>query len=82
MYLTVAAVETFVQAHYQQQIVRAELNQYPDIKKKLVAFMQDEIEHKDEATNLAGEPAGSVAARWCELVGAGSEIAVKLARRV
>ena len=82
VYLTVAAVETFVQAHYQQQIVHAELNQYPDIKKKLVAFMQDEIEHKDEATNLAGEPAGIVAERWCDLVGAGSEIAVKLARRV
>jgi ubiquinone biosynthesis monooxygenase Coq7 len=82
VYLTVAAVETFVQAHYQQQIVHAELQRYPAIKEKLVAFMQDEIEHKDEATNLAGAPPGKVAARWCYLVGAGSEIAVKLARRV
>ncbi|MFT4852782.1 MAG: hypothetical protein ACI9YR_001165 [Bacteroidia bacterium] len=34
------------------------------------------------ATNLAGAPPGRLAARWCYLVGAGSEIAVKLARRV
>jgi ubiquinone biosynthesis monooxygenase Coq7 len=82
VYLTVAAVETFVQAHYQQQIVHAELYQYPNVKKKLTAFMQDEIDHKDEAINLAGGPPGAVAKRWCALVGAGSEIAVKLARRV
>jgi ubiquinone biosynthesis monooxygenase Coq7 len=82
VYLTVAAVETFVQAHYQQQIVHAELQRYPDIKETLVALMQDEIEHKNEATNLAGAPPGRLAARWCNLVGAGSEIAVKLARRL
>jgi len=82
VYLTVAAVETFVQAHYQQQIVHAELQRYPGVKEKLVAFMQDEIEHKDEATNLAGAPPGRVAARWCYLVGAASEVAVRLARRV
>ena len=82
VYLTIAAVETFVQGHYQQQILHAELHQYPDLKEKLVAFMQDEIEHKDEATSLSGGPPGFVAKRWCALVGAGSEIAVKLARRV
>lgn len=82
VYHTVAAVETFVQAHYQQQIVHAELNQYPDVKEKLKAFMQDEIDHKDEAISLAAGPPGAVAKRWCALVGAGSEVAVKLARRV
>ena len=82
VYLTVAAVETFVQAHYQQQIEHAELHQYPRVKEKLTACMLDEIDHKDEATNLAGGPPGAVANRWCALVGAGSAIAVNLARRV
>jgi ubiquinone biosynthesis monooxygenase Coq7 len=82
VYLTVAAVETFVQSHYQQQIMHAELNRYPKIKEKLAAFMQDEIEHKDEASSLAGGPPGAWAKRWCVLVGVGSEVAVKLARRM
>ncbi|MEJ6593144.1 MAG: demethoxyubiquinone hydroxylase family protein [SAR86 cluster bacterium] len=82
VYLTVAAVETFVQAHYQQQIVHAEMRQFPNVKEKLAAFMRDEIDHKDEAANLAGGLPGAAAKRWCYLVGAGSKIAVRLARRV
>ena len=81
VYLTVAAVETFVQAHYQQQIEDPKLRPYPEVKEKLKTFMQDEIEHKEEAVMLAGRPPGKIAAQWCALVGAGSEFAVKLARR-
>lgn len=82
VYLTVAAVETFVQAHYQQQIVHTEMRQFQNVKEKLTALMRDEIEHKDEAVKLAGGLPGAAAKRWCALVGAGSKIAVKLARRM
>ena len=82
VYLTVAAVETFVQAHYQQQIVHTEMRQFQSVKEKLTAFMRDEIDHKDEAAKLADGLPGPVAKRWCTLVGAGSKIAVMLARRV
>ena len=81
VYLTVSAVETFVQRHYQQQIDHPELLGYPDIKAILLACMNDEIEHKDEATELSGSMNGKLAEGWCALVGSGSNIAVDLARR-
>lgn len=81
VYLTVSAVETFVQRHYQQQIEHPELLGYPDIKAILVACMNDEIEHKDEAAELSKSPNGKLAESWCALVGSGSSIAVNLARR-
>ena len=43
--------------------------------------MDDEIEHKHEATELAGPHRGKLLQGWCALVGAGSSIAVDLARR-
>jgi ubiquinone biosynthesis monooxygenase Coq7 len=81
VYQTIAAVETFVQKHYQQQIDHAELKGYPDIRTILQACMDDEIEHKDEAIELAGAHRGKLLQGWCSLVGAGSSVAVDLARR-
>jgi ubiquinone biosynthesis monooxygenase Coq7 len=81
VYQTIAAVETFVQEHYQQQIDHAEIQDYPDIRATLQACMDDEIEHKSEATELAGVHRGKFLQGWCALVGAGSSIAVDLARR-
>jgi hypothetical protein len=43
--------------------------------------MDDEIEHKDEAIELAGAHGGKLLQGWCSLVGAGSSVAVDLARR-
>jgi ubiquinone biosynthesis monooxygenase Coq7 len=81
VYQTIAAVETFVQKHYQQQIDHAELKGHPDIRTILQACMDDEIEHKDEAIELAGAHRGKLLQGWCSLVGAGSSVAVDLARR-
>ena len=81
VYLTIAAVETFVQEHYQQQIEHAEMQDYPDIVTTLQACMSDEIEHKHEAMELAGPHRGKLLQGWCALVRAGSSIAVDLARR-
>ena len=79
--LTIAAVETFVQEHYQQQIEHAEMQDYPDIVTTLQACMSDEIEHKHEAMELAGPHRGKLLQGWSALVKAGSSIAVDLARR-
>jgi len=81
VYLTIAAVEIFVQEHYQQQIEHAEMQDYPEIGTILQACMDDEIEHKNEAMQLAGPHRGKLLQGWCALVEAGSSIAVDLARR-
>ncbi len=82
VYATIAAVETFVDQHYQQQIDY--LNQYggPDGLLELLKRCQaDECHHRDEAAELAGAPASWMLRAWCALVGSGSATAVKIARR-
>ncbi|MBT6583032.1 MAG: hypothetical protein HON77_01895, partial [Gammaproteobacteria bacterium] len=81
VYLTIAAVETFVQEHYLQQIEHPELKEYPDLLCVLENCMKDEIDHKEEANALTGASLGKLAACWSALVGAGSLIAVDFARR-
>ena len=82
VYKTIAAVETFVETHYQQQISHPALINAPDIRATLEACMQDEIDHKDEAAKLAGPSQNLFIDIWCWLVGAGSRCAVQLARRL
>jgi demethoxyubiquinone hydroxylase (CLK1/Coq7/Cat5 family) len=82
VYATIAAVETFVDQHSQQQIDF--LNQYggPDgLLEMLKRCQADECHHRDEAAELAGAPASSMLRAWCALVGSGSATAVKIARR-
>jgi ubiquinone biosynthesis monooxygenase Coq7 len=83
VYATIAAVETFVDRHYQQQIDRlAGRAAHADLRQVLVACQADECHHRDEATTLAGPPPGWLLRAWCALVGTGSAAAVVLARRV
>lgn len=86
VYATIAAVERFVDAHYQQQIERLQREAGPP---ELLALLQrcqaDERHHRDEAAQaaaLASSPAPWWLRIWCALVGAGSAIAVTLARRI
>ncbi len=86
VYATIAAVERFVDGHYQQQIERMHREGGPP---ELLALLQrcqaDERHHRDEAAQaaaLAGLPAPWWLRIWCALVGAGSAIAVTLARRI
>ena len=82
VYATIAAVETFVDQHYQQQIDY--LNQYggPEGLLELLKRCQaDECHHRDEAAELAGASASWILRAWCALVGSGSATAVKIARR-
>ena len=83
VYATIAAVETFVDKHYQHQIDK--LQNQPEHAKLLGLLrecQQDECEHRDEALSLQSQPPGLILRAWCKLVGGGSSAAVALARRI
>ena len=83
VYATIAAVETFVDQHYQHQIDKlAGKPEHADLLAMLQACQQDECEHRDEALALQGKPPGWLLRAWCAVVGKGSALAVSLARRV
>jgi 3-demethoxyubiquinol 3-hydroxylase len=83
VYATIAAVETFVDKHYQHQIDTLQNRpEYAAVLALLVQCQHDECEHRDEAALLTGKPPGFVLRTWCALVGSGSAAAVELARRV
>ncbi|MEI7465380.1 MAG: demethoxyubiquinone hydroxylase family protein [Burkholderiales bacterium] len=82
VYATIAAVETFVDRHYQQQIDR--LADRPDdaaLRTLLIDCQADECEHRDESASLCETPPGPLLRAWCAVVGHGSAGAVHIARR-
>ena len=82
VYGTIAAVETFVDRHYEEQI-RA-LDARPEgaaLQQLLRRCQADECHHRDEAAAAAGPP-GLLLRGWCAVVAWGSEAAVKVARRI
>jgi 3-demethoxyubiquinol 3-hydroxylase len=86
VYATIAAVETFVDKHYQQQIDRlAHQPENAALRDLLIACQADECHHRDEALALQrsphNEPSGWLLRTWCAVVGNGSETAVHIARR-
>jgi len=83
VYATIAAVETFVDRHYQQQIDRLDGRpEHAALRDLLVACQADERHHRDEAAACTAPPPGTLLRAWCALVGAGSAAAVVVARRV
>ncbi len=82
VYVTIAAVETFVDRHYTHQIDRLKKEQfYPELQVVLESCRADEIQHRDEAqTKLSSDP-GIIARGWSALVSVGSAGAVAAARR-
>jgi demethoxyubiquinone hydroxylase (CLK1/Coq7/Cat5 family) len=83
VYGTIAAVETFVDRHYQQQIDHLRAHGGPDGLLPLLERCQaDECHHRDEAAVLTGERRPGLLRLWCAVVGSGSAAAVVLARRV
>lgn len=83
VYGTVAAVEIFVDTHYQQQIDRlAGRPAHAALSALLAACQADEQHHRDEALALAPAPMGRLLRAWCAMVGTGSALAVKIARKV
>jgi demethoxyubiquinone hydroxylase (CLK1/Coq7/Cat5 family) len=89
VYATVAAVETFVDRHYQHQIDRLDAAppsaQRDTLRALLAECRADECAHRDEAEAARGAetPApGWLLRGWCALVRAGSAAAVGIARRL
>ena len=80
---TIEAVETFVDHHYQQQIVRLDPDgEFGLLRQTLVDCQADEVSHRDEAARLALPKRGAFMRLWCAIVGYGSAAAVVAAKRV
>ena len=82
VYATIEAVETFVNHHYEEQILalasQTELN---DLRQTLLDCQADEVAHRDEAAASRGtDQPGMFLRVWCAMVGAGSKAAVSLIR--
>ncbi len=83
VYATIAAVETFVDQHYQAQIDHLQTHGGPEgLLPLLLQCQADEVHHRDEAALLAGSPVAWPLRAWCKVVGTGSAAAVVLARRI
>lgn len=84
VYATIEAVETFVNHHYEEQILamasRIELS---DLRQTLLNCQADEVAHRDEAAAARGlSNSGWVLRAWCVMVSTGSKAAVSLIRHI
>jgi demethoxyubiquinone hydroxylase (CLK1/Coq7/Cat5 family) len=83
VFVTVAAVERFVDQHYAAQI--EQLSAHPEraaLRETLTACRRDEIAHRDDdLARLYGRPK-AFARAWSALVGKGAELAVAASRRL
>lgn len=88
LYLTVQAVETFVEGHYMQQInelhYQHQHGEVPsgELVKLLRCCCADEVHHKEDAAKRAGGPPGAIERAWMAVVKVGSAVAAGVARRV
>ena len=83
VFATIEAVETFVDHHYQQQIVRlTPEGEHGPLRQVLVDCQADEVSHRDEAANLALPKRNVILRLWCAVVGSGSAAAVEAAKRI
>ena len=84
VYATIEAVETFVNHHYEEQVLalasQTELN---GLRQTLLDCQADEVAHRDEAAAALGlSQSGWVLRAWCAMVGTGSKAAVSLIRHI
>ena len=83
VFATIEAVETFVDHHYEQQLVRLNpQGEYAALRKILVDCQADEVSHRNEATELASPDRSLLLRLWCAIVGSGSAAAVVAAKRI
>ncbi len=83
VFVTIEAVESFVDEHYRQQIVAlAAFPQLAALKETLDQFRRDEVHHRQDASNHINAPIGLTGRIWRRLVGVGSSFGVALAKRL
>lgn len=83
VYATIAAVELFVELHYQHQIdALAGRPEHSALREVLLECQADECDQREEAVAaLHGGGPGRLLGAWCRAVGGGSALAVALSRR-
>ncbi len=80
---TVAAVETFVERHYLDQIdVMGSVPELANLCAVLRRFCDDEVHHRDDASERVADANGIAARTWSAVVGLGSMFGVRIARKV
>ena len=85
VYATIEAVETFVDHHYEEQILAlARQIEFRHLRQTLLDCQADEVAHRDEAAAAAKglSHSGWMLRAWCAMVGAGSKAAVTLIRHI
>jgi ubiquinone biosynthesis monooxygenase Coq7 len=84
VYATIEAVETFVNHHYEEQILALASQPYlHDLRRTLLHCQADEVAHRDEAAAARGPTQPNQVLRaWCAMVGVGSKAAVSLIRHI
>ena len=83
VYRTIAAVETFVEQHYREQIEKIKDEpQLADLAAKLRRFCEEEVEHRDDAADRLEDHVGYASRLWIRIVGTGSSLGVALARKL
>ena len=83
VFQTIDAVETFVDNHYREQIVKLQRTpRHEHISNILERCRLDEVQHRDEARNLAVGANNICLKTWCKLVTFGSFVAVTIARAI
>lgn len=83
VYRMVAAVETFVERHYEAQIAKlAPIPALAPLAAQLQTFRDDETHHQVDAARRLADSPGWVARAWFRTVGAGSALGVRIARRL
>lgn len=83
IFATIEAVETFVDHHYAQQIVRlGSAGEEGVLRQTLLDCQADEVSHRDEAAELGSQHRNPLLHFWCAIVGAGSAAAVVAAKRI
>ena len=85
VFRTIAAVESFVERHYQTQIdAMANSPELAGLRRILQSFCDDEVAHRDEAAALLAPRTGRrmVGRLWATIIGVGSAAGVAIARRL
>jgi len=85
VYATIEAVETFVNHHYEEQILALSRQiEFRNLRQTLLDCQADEVAHRDEAAAACNSfsQSGWVLRAWCAMVGIGSKAAVNLIRHI
>ena len=83
VFQTIAAVESFVETHYQGQIRQLQQDSaLRPLASVLQSFCDEEVEHQHDAERRLDKPASHLARAWRATVGAGSSLGVLIARRI